>query len=257
MNLPTGTRKVPPTNMADILHLQRNTTGRDILVGDVHGHFTKLAAALKAINFDSAVDRLISVGDLVDRGPESELVTEWLGQPWLHAVRGNHEQWALELMAGYANVHSYAANGGSWFIGMDAANRRLVADLFEAMPLAIELETAEGLVVVVHADMPHTTWAGCKEALRDAGERQSAIDQMMWGRARLEQTDDVHGRVEDVRAIVHGHTVVDRYTTLDNVHYIDSGAWLPPHRGPRDFILLDAATLTPIKFDTNPSLQWS
>ncbi|MBP5140546.1 serine/threonine protein phosphatase, partial [Pseudomonas chlororaphis] len=41
-----------------------NTAGRDFAVGDIHGYFTKLQAALDAIGFNPAVDRLFSVGDL-------------------------------------------------------------------------------------------------------------------------------------------------------------------------------------------------
>lgn len=69
-----------------------NTTGRDFAVGDVHGHFTKLQAALDAVGFNAATDRLFSVGDLVDRGPESADVDTWLAKPWFFAVQGNHDR---------------------------------------------------------------------------------------------------------------------------------------------------------------------
>jgi serine/threonine protein phosphatase 1 len=60
-------------------------------VGDIHGHFQRLQQCLEAVGFDPAVDRLFSVGDLVDRGPHSEAALDWLAQPWFHAVQGNHE----------------------------------------------------------------------------------------------------------------------------------------------------------------------
>ena len=49
----------------------QNTVGRDFAVGDIHGCFTELQRGLEAIGFDPSTDRLFSVGDLVDRGPES------------------------------------------------------------------------------------------------------------------------------------------------------------------------------------------
>ena len=49
----------------------QNTVGRDFAVGDIHGCFTELQRGLDAIGFDPSTDRLFSVGDLVDRGPES------------------------------------------------------------------------------------------------------------------------------------------------------------------------------------------
>ena len=35
---------------------------------------------------------LFAAGDLVDRGPYSPRVLEWLEHPWFASVRGNHEQ---------------------------------------------------------------------------------------------------------------------------------------------------------------------
>lgn len=48
-----------------------NQSGRDFAVGDIHGCFSKLEAALRRVGFIPEKDRLFSVGDLVDRGPES------------------------------------------------------------------------------------------------------------------------------------------------------------------------------------------
>jgi serine/threonine protein phosphatase 1 len=78
-----------------IAHFDRNTRGRDLIVGDIHGCFSRLGAHLNYLQFDPARDRLFSVGDLIDRGPESEHALEWLAQPWFHAVKGNHEEAAM------------------------------------------------------------------------------------------------------------------------------------------------------------------
>lgn len=58
-----------------------NTRGRDFAVGDIHGAFEALQHALEAIGFDTEIDRLFCVGDLVDLGPESHQVLAWLGKP--------------------------------------------------------------------------------------------------------------------------------------------------------------------------------
>ncbi|WP_194726085.1 metallophosphoesterase [Noviherbaspirillum malthae] len=70
----------------------RNTRGRDLIVGDVHGCFSALQAHLDVLGFDPEVERLFCTGDLVDRGAESDLAKEWLSnKPWFYTVRGNHE----------------------------------------------------------------------------------------------------------------------------------------------------------------------
>ena len=72
-----------------------NPNGRDFVVGDIHGCWSKLTDDLKQLNFNFDTDRLFCTGDLVDRGPESHLALEWLAYPWFHSVRGNHEDMAI------------------------------------------------------------------------------------------------------------------------------------------------------------------
>lgn len=86
--------------MGRFRRLLANIRGRDLAVGDIHGHFQRLEKCLEAVRFDPAVDRLFSVGDLVDRGPHSEAALEWLAQPWFHAVQGNHEALAITRVRG-------------------------------------------------------------------------------------------------------------------------------------------------------------
>lgn len=141
-----------------IKRFARNVAGRDYVVGDIHGCFTRLQAHLDAIGFDPSRDRLFSVGDLVDRGPESDLSIEWLDKPWFHAVRGNHEDMAIRWPRGNMDAAHYAANGGAWNVGNPPALRQLFADYFSALPIAIELETADGLIGIVHAECPFPCW---------------------------------------------------------------------------------------------------
>ncbi|WP_156803421.1 metallophosphoesterase [Frateuria aurantia] len=48
-------------------------------MGEIHGCFSRLEAALALVGFDAGRDRLFAVGDLVDRGPESAEVLNWHG----------------------------------------------------------------------------------------------------------------------------------------------------------------------------------
>lgn len=52
-----------------ILHLPKNVRGRDFVVGDLHFKIQDLQRGLQALGFDQAIDRLIAVGDVIDRGP--------------------------------------------------------------------------------------------------------------------------------------------------------------------------------------------
>lgn len=92
-----------------------NGKGRDFVAGDLHGHFELLEKILGQVEFDTFTDRLFMTGDLVDRGPHSELVTEWLAKPWFHSVRGNHEQMIIDYWEGLGDRLRHSKNGGQWF----------------------------------------------------------------------------------------------------------------------------------------------
>lgn len=70
--------------------------------------------------------------------------------------------------------------------------------------------------------------------------RKAIIEAALWSRERITAME--HETVAGVRAIVVGHTPVERFTSLGNTLYIDTGAVF---RG-RDFTILDAATLQPV-----------
>jgi len=235
-----------------VQRFERNTAGRDLIVGDVHGCFTKLQAALDAVGFDRAVDRLFSVGDLVDRGPESDQVLNWLGQPWFHAVMGNHEQMAVMYHAG-EDSGLYGMNGGHWFIGMTPDERFDIASAFFDMPLAIELETAAGLVGIVHAACDSPSWQDFVKCLDDPST--GVRDNAMWGRDRAMWKTDM-GPVAGVRAVVVGHTPMERMTSLDNVLFIDTGGWLEGGRTKRPITVIDAATLEHARHPVQ-TLDWA
>lgn len=222
--------------MSLIKRFERNTAGRDFAVGDIHGHFTLLQQALDAAGFDPSVDRLFSVGDIVDRGPESERAIEWLNLPWFHAVRGNHEQMTIDAQR-HAATDLHFINGGAWFYGLPADERAAIADVLADLPLAIEVETAEGVIGLVHADCPRIDWQAMVAAL-EAGdaEAEHVASMCQWSRRRIQAADDVG--VSGVRAVVVGHTPLRQPAVLGNVYHIDTAAWMGGH-----FTLLDLHTL--------------
>ena len=222
-----------------VKRFERNQAGRDLIVGDIHGHFSKLQQALDAVGFDPSKDRLFSVGDMVDRGPESESCLEWLAHPWFNAVCGNHERMTMEYHMGMIPAGLLAMNGGGWVIGKTVDERLPYVDTFADLPVAIELETEHGLIGVVHADCPSQEWSQFTARLAMGGDvAAAAAEAAMWSRARCDFIDT--SGVKGVRAVVVGHTPFKKMTSLDNVIYIDTMGW----KG-HDFTILDAATLKP------------
>lgn len=228
--------------MSRVKRFAANVAGRDFAVGDIHGHFTRLQDALDAAGFNHLVDRLFSVGDLIDRGPECLDALDWLDKAWFHPVRGNHDDYVVCFDT--CDVDSWIDNGGSWFVDLPMFEKQAFAAKFAKLPIAIEVETAYGLIGIVHADCPFPSWQQLRKELEspESNRRLQEVQHYcMWSRRRLDQ-QETHG-VEGLRALVVGHTPLYMPVSLGNVIHIDTGGWRPD-RG--YFTLLDLETLETI-----------
>jgi hypothetical protein len=76
---------------------------RTIIVGDVHGCRIELEALLDRVGF-SCGDRLVFVGDLIARGPDSLGVLDVVRRTGAVVVRGNHEQKLLDARSGLSTL---------------------------------------------------------------------------------------------------------------------------------------------------------
>ena len=87
------------------------------VIGDVHGSFQQLASLLDVIKPNLKRDRLIMLGDYIDRGPNTYLTVKKVmslqktfGEKQVVLLRGNHEQMAIDY---YQNGHhNFFFNGG-------------------------------------------------------------------------------------------------------------------------------------------------
>lgn len=83
------------------------------MIGDIHGMYCALLQVLERAGFDPELDELISVGDLVDRGPEVREVLEFLeALSHFRWARGNHDAWALSWIRGDRPDPDWVRNGG-------------------------------------------------------------------------------------------------------------------------------------------------
>ena len=145
--------------------LPSNTNGRDFIAGDLHGCYDLFEAELEKVSFDPACDRVISVGDLIDRGPNSLACLRLLKQPWFHAVRGNHE--IMLLNYAYPALRScpllqndddlFLKNGGNWVerlddIGQTELHYQLLP-LVAALPFVISVGEGSDRYHVVHSEL--------------------------------------------------------------------------------------------------------
>ena len=75
---------------------------RTIVIGDIHGCYHEFISLLKKVKYNSKKDRLILLGDLMDRGPMSYEVLQWAIRhkkkypATFFLIRGNHDQYIVE-----------------------------------------------------------------------------------------------------------------------------------------------------------------
>jgi len=215
-----------------------NTSGRDFVVGDIHGMFPVLEAVLDEIGFDVYRDRLFSVGDIVDRGPASADALTWWTYPWFHACRGNHEQMLLDSHRDPANRSLWAMNGGTWWADIPPARREAFVETCHELPYAMEIETARGAVGIVHADLPRgCTWDDLLEAL---GRRdRKVMAEALWSRTHIHDDAPVPDAGERIWHVYCGHTVIRAPKTRGKITWIDTGACYADRFSPAHLTLLE------------------
>ncbi|MBA3987738.1 metallophosphoesterase [Aliidiomarina maris] len=210
----------------NVLTLAANQAGRDFVVGDLHGSLNLLERALKQLGFNPEQDRLLSVGDLIDRGEDSQTLLEYLDKPWFFACIGNHESVLLDYMHGGDSqlAATWQRFGGEWFFQLRPSVQQSMLDtVLQKAHFAIEILTPEGRpqVGVVHADVPfQLSWDEFTAALaNDAEVRYQAL----W--SRLRGRGEVQNVVLGIDNVVCGHEIVAKAHCKGNVWLIDTGAY--------------------------------
>ena len=175
------------------------------LIGDVQGCDSALGRLLQAIDFSPSRDRLVLLGDLVNRGPESLAVlrrVQALGNA-AAALLGNHDLHLLAVSEGVRQPHRQDTVADI----LAAPDREALLTWLRHRPLALR----EHGVLIVHAGVLPQWTAG--QALALAGEVQdvlrgpdwSAFLHQMYGN-QPDRWDDALTGTERLRVIVNALT---------------------------------------------------
>jgi len=147
---------------------------RLLIIGDVHGMLDQLEALLSEAEYSSSRgDRVIFVGDLINKGPKSSGVVQYAMDINATSVRGNHEDKVLRVWAGAEDARMQAEAKGkdgdkaykSFKDGLGAGKQKALETAesltpeqriwLSALPVALRLGDLPGLgdVAVVHGGM--------------------------------------------------------------------------------------------------------
>ncbi|MEP3300248.1 MAG: metallophosphoesterase family protein [Pseudoruegeria sp.] len=237
-------------------------------IGDIHGQLNMLKSAHAMIEADrlrcNDSDALIvHLGDLIDRGPDSRGVIEYLmagldaGENWI-VIKGNHDRYLTRFYRNGTVTDPRTRAGLTWLdprlggeatlasYGVDASEDDDLADVRSDMLKAVpETHVAfiEALPCFYETDDLIMVHAGI---VPGRPMDQQVENDLIWIREGFLDDNTDHGKL-----VVHGHTALDTPEHFGNRVDLDSGAgYFRPITAAvfegRDCSVLSATTRTPL-----------
>ncbi|HWL36833.1 MAG TPA: polynucleotide kinase-phosphatase [Frankiaceae bacterium] len=216
----------------------RHDSGPFDIVGDVHGCRAELESLLTELGYGlvrdpegRAVDathpagrRIVFVGDLVDRGPDTpgvlRLAMGMVGAGHAYAVPGNHENKLVRSLRGRdVQVTHGLAESLAQLSAETAEFRKEVEDFCYGLVSHLVLD--EGRLVVAHAGLKQRLQGRASRRVRDFalyGETTGETDEFGLP-VRYAWANDYRGQA----TVVYGHTPVPEPEWVNNTLCVDTG----------------------------------
>ncbi len=164
---------------------------RTFVIGDIHGCAVTLRKLVTQILRPTRSDRIILLGDLIDRGPDSKGVLDFILEMQqygltVHAVRGNHEEMFLKACEDHHYLDLWCANGGIATLASFQADGpgdipRRYRDYVESLPLYLLLDN----FVIVHAGLNFDFPDPFQDSIAMLWTRSPFVDRQRIGGRRL------------------------------------------------------------------------
>ncbi|WP_435418418.1 metallophosphoesterase family protein [Parerythrobacter aurantius] len=207
---------------------------RYYIIGDIHGRDDLFAALVAAVDEDAAgadgLDvRIVLLGDLVDRGPDSAGVIAraraWQERRQVAILAGNHEEMFLKSFEQVRVLKHFIRHGGretilSYGVPVELYNEASVEELqgiiHQYVPQA-DREFLAGFEETIVAGDYLFVHAGIQPGVSLDGQSR---DDLLWIREQFIEYDGVHPLF-----VVHGHTIFENVDVKTNRLGIDTGAF--------------------------------
>lgn len=186
------------------------------VIGDVHGCLQMLKRLIDKIDWQPEKDKLIFLGDYIDRGRDPKGVVDHIlslirCSPHVEPLMGNHEAMFLDYLAGM-NRNLFLINGGSNTIESyrtDNLERELLIPqdhlaFYQSLKTYVEVQD----YYVVHA--------GFRPGV---AVKEQVLEDMIWIREPFISSDYDFGK-----RVIFGHTPFHHPLIMDNKIGLDTGA---------------------------------
>lgn len=204
------------------------TDKNTLVVGDIHGEYELFNKLLD--NFDYQEDRLVLIGDLIDRGPQvldtirtaQQLVESEVTD--VIALKGNHEDMLTNFInkPDQANLSLYLTNGGASTLTSMYSEEFVSSYSLKPLELALELQKDYQSELDFIKNMPvyyknnNLVCVHAGISTHESNFINSTDEEFLWTRDNFEA-----GKLK----IIHGHT--PHFGPIDvshNILNIDTGA---------------------------------
>lgn len=222
------------------------------VIGDIHGRYLALMQVLQRCEFRYKIDTLITLGDVVDGGPDSYLVIEELLKIKNRIdIRGNHDAWMLEFVNTGIHPEQWAqgaletAKSYADAIGLDLKVQRNRIDYFNSIQYSYILNLNSDDITESHKRFFKGQHRYYKDSAKNVFihggfDRTIPLSQtleyiMMWDRKLWNQAMSSRSSqsplkfAEDLNLVFLGHTTTQAWGTTEpmkagNVWNLDTGA---------------------------------
>jgi len=214
------------------------------VIGDIHGCFYELSELYDKLS--AHTDEIYSVGDLIDRGPDSKSVIQFCIDKGIKPVMGNHEDMLLKTIL-KSNPGIFRRNENTLFQWMlDGAEKTLLSYLGENNKIILEFadefrdtghyDFISNLPLIIELDNCIISHGGIV--------KNKPLDNVLWNRYMPSKLDKLQ---------IFGHTPTDKVEYVKG-HYmnIDTGCTFGRKL---TAVLIDALNGTPVNYISVHSKQ--
>lgn len=187
---------------------------KTLFISDIHGCYDEMIQLIDK----AQADRIICCGDLIDRGPKSREVVQYIIDNNIECVLGNHELMAIEAYQLMIDNHKWALWECDWYLNggrsvfnsyPDMESFKAHIDFFKSLPIYIDTGLAHNNRDIIAA---HTNIFAIVDTLPPTRLTSSQKFHLVWNRAKSTSQKDY--------LVIHGHTPTDYYADLNNEPYI-------------------------------------
>ena len=187
---------------------------KTLFITDIHGCYDEMLQLITQAN----ADRVICCGDLIDRGPKSREVVQYIIDNNIECVLGNHELMAIEAHQLMLDNNKWALCECDWYLNggkpvfnsyPDMESFTAHIDFFKSLPIYIDTKLSYNNRQIIAA---HTNIFAIIDQLPTGQLTNHQKSHLVWNRAKSTYQKEY--------LVIHGHTPTDYYAGLNNKPYI-------------------------------------